>query len=217
VLFVTACNATGRPLSDVAPEINAALDGSPSVLGPGDVLTIRFEQHTEWDHESLVLPDGRASFLGVGHLQVAGLSAEMLETELENAYQAILTEPQLTVLTKSLAPRTAAVLGEVDEPGAVTLDGRRLDLLQALAEVGGHDVATALLKNVMLLRWMPSEGRRRAWQIDARPEQWLVAEPVLLQPYDIVYVPPKNVVMVNIWVDQYLRAMIPFPRLFVIQ
>lgn len=217
LLSLTACNATGLPLSEVAPEINATLDRSASVLGPEDQLSVRFEERPEWDHETQVQPDGAASFLGLGNLPVAGLTLDMLSTDLVTRYQGILTEPRLTVLAKTLVPRTVAVLGEVDEPGAVPIEGRELDLLTALAKAGGHDLANALLKNVMLLRWIPAQGCRRAWQIDARPEQWLIAEPVLLQPYDIVYVPPKNVVLVNIWIEQYIIRMIPFPRFFLIQ
>ena len=60
---------------------------------------------------------------------------------------------------------------------------------------------------------IPLIGVRISWLIDARIEHWGVAPPVYLQPNDLVFVPNTNIDDANIFVDKYIRQMLPFPYL----
>ena len=88
-----------------------------------------------------------------------------------------------------------------------------MTLIDGLARAGGHPKATALLKQVLLVRFMPDSNTWRSWKIDARPDEWGAANQILLQANDFVYVPNTPIDDVNIWIDQYIRLMIPFPYL----
>lgn len=214
LVLAAACNTTGTPLTELAPEINAAYEAERMGILPGDELEVRFTEREDWNHETLVRPDGTASFLQLGELRVGGLSVEALDERLTAAYAETIRQYELTVFVKKLGSRTVAVQGAVDESGIYPMSDGRMTLLDAFAAANGVDEARANLKNVHLVRWLPIEGRQQIWCIDARTAYWDEAEAVLLQPYDIIYVPMKTVVHVNIWIDQYIRQMIPFPYLF---
>ena len=84
-------------------------------------------------------------------------------------------------------------------------------LLDLFADAGGHSKRTADLTGLMFLRWIPDIQQVRAWYVDVSKEHWTGHEPLYIQPLDVVYIPNKAVDKVNIWIDQYIRRMIPIP------
>jgi protein involved in polysaccharide export with SLBB domain len=213
IALIGACATPGRPMTDVTAEINASRVEPGIVLGPGDVLSVRFPELSDWNHETIVRPDGKASFLLLDDMRVAGLTVDVLDRFLTEAYRPHRQSLTLTVMVTSIAPRSVTVLGEVRSPGAVNLDlNGHLTLVEALARAGGIIKETALMKRLLLVRWDAHENRQLAWEMDARPDQWTGEVPILLQPYDVIYVPNTPVDNVAIFVDQYIRRMIPFPQ-----
>jgi protein involved in polysaccharide export with SLBB domain len=212
LLGASGCNTHGRALAEVTPEINATRDVGPSRILPGDTLLASFPDKEDWEQAVKVRPDGRASFLAVGEFQVGGLTLPEAETRLREAYAAVFPQLQVSLGTSALAPRNIYVFGEVHEPGAYPIE-RPVSLIEAIGLAGGPLKATALLENTLLVRWIPQERRQRTWNINAGVDSWNASDPLLLQPYDVVFVPNTAIDDVNIWVDQYLRLMIPFPYL----
>jgi len=212
LVYALGCNATGVPLPELVPEINATNTADRMGILPGDLLEVRFTERADWNHETLVRPDGTASFLQLGDLRVGGISIEALDEKLTAAYAATIRQFELTVFLKQAGGRMVAVTGAVGDPGLYPLSPR-MTLLEALAGAGGADEIRGNLKDVYFVRWLPAEGRQQTWHIDARTDYWTEADPILLQPYDVIYVPLKTIVHVNLWVDQYIRQMIPFPYL----
>lgn len=88
-----------------------------------------------------------------------------------------------------------------------------MTLVEAIAAAGGHLKATANLRNTILVRRMAS-GEMRSWRLDADIYRWGQQPPIYLQPRDIVFVPNTAIDEVDIWVDKYIRQMIPLPTLF---
>lgn len=210
-----ASQPPGPPIPVIAEEINATR--SQALLGtlaPGDTLEVSFDQRSDWNHNVRIRPDGQASFRSVGDLEAVGLSIPQLREKLTARYAEIFQSPVVTVNVSTPADRTVIVTGEVNSPGQVALGTGRLTLVQALALAGGHKTSSARLDNTLLMRWMPEDGRRIAWRIDAGTDHWGTPDPILLQPYDVIYVPDTPVTKVNIWVDRYIRQMIPIPNLF---
>ncbi|HVQ25230.1 MAG TPA: hypothetical protein VMV01_08630, partial [Planctomycetota bacterium] len=111
-----------------------------------------------------------------------------------------------------LASRTIYVMGEVRHPGPLTLSpDRRMTMLEALAAAEGPRKETAYLAQLLLVRWNASTGQQISWVMDASEEYWTGAVPLYLQPYDIVFIPNTPIDDVDIWVDNYIRRIIPFP------
>lgn len=216
VLLLCACESAGGPsLSKIAERVNATLDSNAVLLAPGDEIDVRFPYAATWNQTVTIAPDGSASFLGVGRLIAAGMPMSKLGDALEISYRGVLDNPELDVVVRSFGARRAYVFGEVLEPGELELGSdRRLSLLEALARAGGPKKESAYLAQTLLVRFDSATGRQRHWTIDARPEHWTGSTPLLLQPYDVVYVPNTPIDAVGIWVDNYIRRMIPFPYLF---
>jgi len=213
LLTLGACETSGGPaLSRIAPEINATLEPQTVVLGVGDELEVRFPYAPTWNQVVSITTDGSASFMAVGRLIVAGMSLGQLKDTLSESYSHVFEGHELDVVVKTRAARKVFVMGEVEKPGEFELDpDRRLTLLDAVARAGGPLKASAYLAHLLFVRWNASTGKQNTWTIDAREKHWKGAEPVYLQPYDLIYIPNTPVDKVAIWVDNYIRRMIPFP------
>ncbi len=194
-------------------EINATYEWTEALFAPGDELSVRFAEHVAYNHEVVVREDGTASFAGVGALPVAGTSPRELEARLVERYTpTFATPPRIDVQRSARAERHVVVMGEVMTPGRVVFDGR-MTFHEALGLAGGPRKDTALLKQTLLVRWVAGESRQRAWKFDARQEQWGAEQPLYLQPDDVVFVPNTPIDNVDIWVEQYIRRLMPFPLL----
>ena len=98
--------------------------------------------------------------------------------------------------------------------GQAGLSTDPLSLLELFAQARGPNLNLAALQNTVFMRWDPEKRERRTWIIDARPKHWDSTHPIWLQAYDIVFVPNKVIVDVNLWVSQYIKNLIPLPYLF---
>jgi protein involved in polysaccharide export with SLBB domain len=216
LLALGACETSGGPnLSEIAATVNATLEPNVVVFSVGDEIEVRFPYAPTWNQTVSVAPDGSASFMVIGRLIVAGMSPGTLNQSLREAYSLVLENPELDVVVRGVAARTVYVMGEVEEPGAIVLAAdRRMTLLEAIAAAHGHKKQSAYLAHTLLVRWNASTGRQVAWVIDARQDYWTGAVPLYLQPYDVIYVPNTPIDNVAIWLDNYVRRLIPFPYLF---
>lgn len=218
-LSAVGCSATGYAIEDLAAEINATLDTAPVRVAAGDHLTVHFPFATELNHETRVKTDGRATFLVLDDVPVEGLTLAELDAKLRDLYRKAGQDKDLTVDfvaaagTESGSPWAVYVIGEVHTPGPVSLSRRRLTMLEAIAEAGGLLKESANPCNVTLVRRVVGSNQMRAWQLDAHLSHWGNVPPIYLQPTDIVVVPNTAIDEVNIWVDKYIRQMIPFPYL----
>ncbi len=214
MLGLSACALPGGPpLPEVAAQINASLVRGKFVIGPGDKLQVSFRDAIERNHAVDVRADGWACFTGLDDIQVSGLTLEQLDQRLTQAYDVILQDPELTVHLVTAGGRFVTVMGEVDTQGQIPIepDGR-LTLVEAIGKAGGYDKYTAHVSNTVLVRWNADEQRQMYWIFDARPEFWNRGEPIFLQPYDLVFIPNTPIDDVGIWIDMYIRRLIPLPN-----
>ncbi|MEM6569612.1 MAG: polysaccharide biosynthesis/export family protein [Planctomycetota bacterium] len=215
VLLAGCSSPMGPPVSELAEEINATYYWKPSTVSAGDTLRVTFRKRAEWNQDVKVHLDGSASFLSISAMPVAGMSLQDLDDTLTEAYSRIVPEPDISVGIFEEAPRTFAVMGEVLAPGQFELPADHpLTLFEALAQAAGPNRRTAWMSNTQIIRWVPELGRLQSFVVDARPKHWFDGEPVLVQPFDVIYIPNTKVDRVAIWIDNYIRRMIPFPYLF---
>ncbi len=202
-------------LRAVAPDINATLSPQAFVVA-GDTIGVRFPQKPEWDHQTIVRDDGRATFTFVGELQLVGLSVGALGAKVSEAYanQSEVGAGTVSVDIIDPAPREVTVIGEVNIPGVVAFGRGELTFLEAIGRAGGPVKGSALLEEAMLIRWLPVERRHQVWQFDAGLDNWVDGTPVFLQPHDVIYVPNNMIDKINVWVDKYIRQNLPLPIAF---
>lgn len=220
---LTSCASSGRPIPEIAEEINATLRRVPVTVQPGDVLSLTFDVNTDWNHETEVRPDGRASFFLIDELRVGGLTISAIDELVTQRYRSELQRGEAETVTvdiksdgggDSSPDREVVVMGDVTAPGAVRIGNSRLTLVEAIGKAGGPLKPTALLQYTLLVRYLPEEKAYHAWRIDASVEHWGQGMPIFLQPHDVVFVPNTPIDDANIWVDQWIRRMLPFPFFF---
>ena len=207
------CAFAGMSYPKAAAETNATLSRGDVVLAPGDTIRLQVLLNPDWDTTIVVGADGKASFPFLEDVPVAGLTLGQLDNSLEASYASKLDQPEVTLNVVTYGGREVIVMGEVRDPGAIPIASDRMTLVDALGRAGGPLKETALLKQVILVRWLPQEGRRRSWKIDARIKWWNGPEELYLQPYDVVFVPNTPIDDVGIWVDMYIRRLIPIPAI----
>jgi len=207
----------GPPMSRVADEINETLLPVRRTLAPGDKIEVAFAPGdlSEWTHTVSVRPDGYANFLSIDELDVFGLTPKELRAKLKTAYEKVADRPRLSVNVVEWAPRTVSVMGQVVAGGTFPVDPHvHLNFTEVPAMAGGPRWRTAYLANTILVRWDPETRRQRAWTFDARARFWADPEALLLQPYDLIFIPSTPVEMLANWLDKHLRVLIPIPRIF---
>ena len=204
--------ARGPSLDKIASEINATRYDQ-ILLAVGDGIELSFAQHEDWNQQVQVQPDGRVPFRGLPEpMLVAGFTAEQIDERLEEAYSRVFESPELSVVVRERAARTVTVMGQVGNPGEVEIGpDNHLTLVQAIGKAGSFEVRSAYLAATLLVRWDPILQKQIAWRIDARVDHWEGAEPILLQPFDVVYIPNTPIYGAGIWVDNWIRRMIPLP------
>lgn len=220
-LLLAGCSAVGAPIKDVADEINATLSKVRRITEVGDVMSVVFPYRSEWNHQPRIRDDGYATFLLIGEVRVVGLSIAELNEQLQKQYreQRQSNEIELTVDILDDAgsgtdsSNAVFIIGDVATPGPVELTSRPLTLFEAIGAAGGMLKRTGNLANTMLIRRIRGTNQLRSWSVDASIERWGESPAVFLQARDIVFVPNTAIDDVNIWIDQYIRQMIPIPNI----
>jgi protein involved in polysaccharide export with SLBB domain len=178
-------------------------------IGVGDDLEIKFAYNPELDEKIPVRPDGRISVPFAKQIKVAGLTTQEIEDLLSEKYAAELKRPEVTVIVHGFNGQKVFVDGEVFRPAIIPLLGP-VTALQAITACGGFK-DTARLTEVLVIR--RTQGKPMVGIIDLKKFRHNIdpSQDILLMPFDIVYVPRSKIGEVDLFVDLYIRRMIPFP------
>src|SRR5262249_43134071 len=134
--------------------------GADYRLGFGDKLRIEVYRDAQLSQSVQIRPDGKITLPLVGDLEANGRTPIELRDMIARQLKDYMTNPVVTVIVVETKAPVAYVMGEVNHPGAVTLQDERLTVLQALALAGGlKDFADT--KNIHILR-RPTSGAQKA-------------------------------------------------------
>jgi protein involved in polysaccharide export with SLBB domain len=180
----------------------------PYRLQVGDRLTVSFFYQPDLNQEVVIRPDGRISLMLVDDLPAASLTTSELDGKITEAYSAVLSDPEISVIVTQVANSRVFVGGEVRVPSMVPLDGK-MSALQAIMRAGGF-ANTARVRQVLLVRRSP-EGEREIYSLDLRESMDVEdsLDDVYLQSADLLIVPRKTISKVNQFVDQYVTGVVP--------
>ena len=191
---------------------SAAMKSSPDQttyrIQPGDDLAVNFYLSPEFDDETTVSPDGNIHMRLVGSLAAAGMTPAQLASEIDQAYSKELRTPDAVVQVKTMPSRQVYVEGQVTHPGAFPLESG-MTALQALADAGG--VTQDAGDNGAVLIRRDACGRPAGQKLDLasaakNPE---TGEDVMLMPYDVLVVPRSKIANMDLFVQQYIRGLLP--------
>jgi polysaccharide export outer membrane protein len=140
VLSVFALGACASPsgairLAQLTPTVAAAPE-LPSVIGPGDLLSVRVWNAEQMTVRQRVRPDGTIALFFMDSLIVAGQRANEVEREVVRRLDGVMVAPKVTVVIEESAASMITVLGEVARPGSFAVH-RALRVLDVLAMAGG--------------------------------------------------------------------------------
>ena len=206
VASVFLCGLTGCAPADHVSIPRPAMSVAPYVINADDTLDIRFYRTPELNASVPVRGDGRIQLDLIGEIEVAGRTPDAVARELEDRYGRELERPRVAVQVKKFGAKVY-VGGEVRNPSRVAV-GPSLTALQAIDAAGGF-VDRSMIAWVILIRRTPSayEGTRLA--LDQAVSGKDPSKDIELQAGDILEVPKKPVVHVNIFVEQYIQKNLP--------
>lgn len=129
------------------------------VLSPGDTIAVRVYEQVELSAIFHIRSDGRISLPLTGEIVAAGKHPAELSREIEAQLKAFVVTPRVSVSVEQTAPVTVTVLGEVANPGNLSIEPP-LGVLQAVAQAGGlTDYADKTA--IFVIRRLPSYRRIR--------------------------------------------------------
>jgi polysaccharide biosynthesis/export protein len=182
---------------------------SPYRVSVGDELDFRFFYMPELNTVAAVRADGRVSLPLVGEVAVDGLTVSELIVRVETSMATQIRRPQVMINVQGGGSQRIFVGGEVVRPGVQPLKGP-LSVVQAVMVAEGVK-DSAQTEEVLVLRRGPSDARQ-VIRVDlaAAMSGKDLSQDLVLQPYDVVIVPRSGIASVGLWVDQYVKRVIPF-------
>ena len=123
----------------------------------------------------------------VGPILAAGLSPDELSTAIAVAYNGTyLKKAEVSLFIKERNSQKVFVLGQVGKPGPVPIAGRRITVIEAIAQAGGTG-KLADAGRVVLTR--EKDGKQIRVTVDVGAIGKGLAPDVEMQPGDILFVP----------------------------
>ena len=189
--------------------LSSGLSSASYRVGPGDELNFRFTYTPELNTVAQVRADGSLSLPILGEWPAAGLSLRELTEQVQAALAARVRRPEVVINVQGALPSQRVFIGgEVVRPGVQPLAGALTVLQAVMAADGLKDSAQP--REVSVLR-QGATGQNSVLRVDLKAlmEGQEGARDVVLAPYDVVIVPRSGIANVGLWVDQYIRRVLP--------
>lgn len=148
----------------------------------------------------LVNSEGTISVPFVGFVKVEGLTIYEATTVIEEALKDYIKNPKINL---ELVNPKIFIIGEVNKPGAITVDKYTLNILEAIAYAGDFsDYADR--SSIKIIRGNPKNPE--VYEVDMTKMSSIQKGTIIL-PHDIVYVEPNGLKIVNWNLSQILFAL----------
>lgn len=216
VILLASCASSSQNSSPPAstPKQAPSVTAQEYKIQAGDGLLIKFYFNSDLNDDVVVRPDGRISLQLVDEVVAAGLTPAALRDLLKVKYSKELDKPEIMVTVKTFGGQMVFVDGEVNKAGMFNLTSP-ITVLQALSMAGGVKETARRDEIVLIRRGVDNKPITRTVNIDKVYDGTEMTQDITLRPNDIVYVPRTGIANVDIWVDQYLRKILPIqPALF---
>jgi polysaccharide export outer membrane protein len=203
------------------------------LIHDNDELEIKFPFYPQFNDQMRVRPDGKITLQLAGTVQAQGLSPEEVERELRRRYAHYLKDPELSVIVRTATSQTVRTAngmgrgglaglqptisvrsfqvpqvyfaGEVGRPGLIPYTPG-MTLLQALSEAGGN-LPSGDVTKLVILRKSAGQTADLVRPHLSKTFREAPTEDVVLQPYDVVVLPPTHAQNVAEWLDRYVYKL----------
>jgi len=216
ILAVCACSSTGGGVGDDAGDAEILGEALPRVsqvtLGPGDELELWVWRNPDLGGRQTVGPSGEIFLPLVGDLRVSGMEPEAVRKEVVERLAEYLVSPQVRLSVTAYKSNKVFILGEVQRPGILHLEGQTATLAEAISRGGGFtDRANA--NSIVVVRGGVPNGEPVTYDLEAALQDGDLTQNPTLARGDIVYVPASFIARVDrffqhlkTWVDPLVET-----------
>ncbi|MEE9296509.1 MAG: polysaccharide biosynthesis/export family protein [Phycisphaerae bacterium] len=204
-----AATTTHEQLASFLKAHEHAVAGTEMRVGARDTLSITASRILEVDgQQQTVMPDGKISLRLLGEVKVVGLTAREIASKLEELLSPYYHEPEVQVRIVDHRSHVYYVLGQVGAVGAHPFTGRDT-LLKVMVRAVPNNIAWT--SRVKVIRPSPFEDKRR--EIEINVKKMLATGDtrmnILLEPGDLVYVPPTPLGWIGLKLQELLFPVGP--------
>lgn len=211
MMIVQACSTT----RDISPERSSVIADTTTTqlksedasykIRPGDEIEILVWEQPSFNTLTTVSRMGTIAIPLLGEINVAGLTQEELERDLERQLEEYVRgEILLTVAIRNTDSLIVSVIGMVSSPDNYSV-ADQISIFRIIATAGGHtDMAD--LSKVKLYRQNMSESYVQLDLLDYLETGRMNSEELMVRPGDIVYVPRKENVVREM--SEFLRDVV---------
>lgn len=123
---------------------SAASSNAEYPIGPNDVITVSVPDIEEMQGRRVRVSNrGLIELPLVGEVRAGGLTEDELQDELDRKFSRYMFHPQASVFVDEYHNRDVAVIGSVNKPGLVLLEGPSETILDVITQAGGLSPSAA--------------------------------------------------------------------------
>ena len=180
---------------------------------PGHVLRLNFGPRVEGPDEDVirevhVRPDGRISLYPVGEVVAGGGTPGELHTALFGLFSGYLRDPRFSIEIAEFAGNQVHLLGRVKKPGSYKADPF-MTLSQAVAAAGGFEDDASTNSVLIMHRDGAHTVRVARVALGSALRSGDLSADIMLNPYDIVYVPRSTIGNINVFSKLFFGEQLP--------
>ena len=177
--------------------------GIPDVIGISAPRVLEID-----DTNQKVGVDGKLSLRLLGSVRVVGLTPKEIAAKLQELLRPYYEDPKVQVLVTEYASKKYYVFGEVNAEGPYPYTGKD-SVIDALSQAGMNFIAWRSIVQVVRPAPDPDETARIQVDLDHMMRTGDLRMNVLLEPGDIVYVPPTPLGWIGKRVQEVLYPFMP--------
>lgn len=176
-------------------QVNDILKIDVTALNPDAVIPFQFEKTVSMQgNKSLeimqlegyvVREDGQINFPILGDIEAQGLTTREFQKKMEELLSVYIKDASVKV---RLLNFKVTILGEVNNPGTISLTEESVTLPQALGKVGDLTI-NGQRENILIIRTV--DGKRETKRIDMTQSDWMDSPYYFLKQNDFIYVAPN--------------------------
>lgn len=178
---------------------------SDPILGVGDTIDIAVYRNDDLKKTIKINKSGKIMFPLIGDVTVADRSVYEVRDELQQRLARYIVNPQVTINISTLQSQKVLVLGEVKNPGILTLD-IDLSIADAIVKTGGY-TSDAKTTDIFVIRKGAGKPETVKFDLKSAIQTGDFTNNLMLRNGDIVYVPTLAMADVS-WFMSHLSSII---------
>ena len=209
VLVGSGCAASNADMLHFLREHEHKVSAIEYRLGIPDAIAISAPRILEIDGEAQrIQPDGKINLRLLGEVKIVGMTAKEVAAKLEVLLGRYYLDPKVNVRVVGYASKKYYVTGQVSGPGPRPYTGHD-SLLDAVLDSGVSFMSWT--SQVTVIRPSHGENEIRTLHVNVkkmiRTGDW--SQNILLEPNDVVHIPPTPLAWVGLRVQELLFPVAP--------